>query len=111
MARFLFFLACSTTVVGIALSFGVSKSYLWVATVSSWIASFLASFSIGLYLLVVTFVLLTLATGYSARWIRHGKHLWLAVGAGVGLWLIAVSTVDDYWLFLPLSFLLQSLIP
>ena len=95
--------AALVVLIGIGLAFHYSKSYLWLAAFGSWVFSFLGSFSIGLYTLVITFVLLMLAIGFSAGWIKSGLHEVLAVVAGVALWVVAINTVDDFWLFFPIS--------
>ena len=97
--------AALVTLVAIGWALSGSRGALWMAVLASWTLSFLASFSIGTYTLVMTFVLLALAIGYSADWIETGTHRVLAALTGVLLWAFAVSTLDDAWLFLPFTVL------
>ena len=95
------------TVVFSALAIFVSRHFLWPATLASWVFSFMASWSIGLYTLVVTFVLLALALFHVFGWLRGPLQ---ALGAGVlgGMaWAALHRTVDDYWLFFPVGYLLN----
>jgi len=79
--------------------------WYWWAALAAYVCSFLSGFSIGLYLLSAAFVFLCLAAGHAARLIRTRLHAVLAAALGLGLWLAAVLTIDDYWLFLPFHLL------
>lgn len=91
----------------IAIGFAMSgaRGALWAAALATWVLSFLGSFSIGSYTLVTTFVLLSLAIGTSAGWIVTTRHRVIAILIGVILWAIAITTLDDAWLFLPFTVL------
>lgn len=102
----IFGLSFFATILAIGLAISVSRRFLWLAAFSSWLLSLLASFSIGLYILVLTFVLLALAVGFSTGWIRSYVGEIVAVALGVVGWLLAVWLVDDYWLFFPLNAIL-----
>lgn len=79
--------------------------WYWVAAMLIYLDSFLSGFSIGLYLLSLSFALAALALGHSLGWVRRFWHAALANSTGLLLWYAAVNTVDDYWLFLPFSWL------
>lgn len=85
-------------------AYGKPKWYWWAA-LSSYVCSFLGSFSIGLYLLSFTFALVLLALGHSFRLIHAWWHSACAVALGLGLWWLAVTLIDDYWLFFPFRLL------
>ncbi|MCH7665062.1 MAG: hypothetical protein IH936_03910 [Acidobacteria bacterium] len=78
-----------------------SPRWLSLAAIASWVFSFLGSWSIGLATLVVTFIFFALAAGRALGWITRPIHAGIAMIAGVTLWFISVSLVDDYWLFYP----------
>ena len=71
------------------------------AAVLSYLLAFVSGFSIGLIVLVVTFMSLAIAL---VTWFgrRDQWHRLLAAIGGAGAWAVAVRTVDDAWLFLPL---------
>lgn len=93
------------TVVAIVLGTGGRPQLYWWAALSSYVCAFLSSFSIGLYILSLSFALLSLAVGHSFRWIRTLWHSVGAVAIGLALWLLAVLTIDDYVLFFPFRLL------
>ncbi len=76
--------------------------WYWGAALATWVFSFLGGFSIGLYTLSATFILTALAIGHSLGLIRRTQHSLLAVIGGLSVWLLLITTVDDYWLFFPL---------
>ena len=78
-----------------------SGGALWAAAAVSYVLAFLGSFSIGLYVLVITFVLVAVGIARAAGLARGPLHYGLAAGAGVALWALAVWRIDDAWLFLP----------
>jgi hypothetical protein len=106
----LFGLSFFATIVAIGLAVSVSRRFLWLAALSSWLLSFLGSFSIGLYTLVITFVTLALAIGFTTGWIRGYIGELLAAASGIVSWACAVRWIDDYWLFFPLNELLSRLL-
>ncbi|MFZ3580017.1 hypothetical protein [Virgibacillus sp. DJP39] len=81
-----------------------SKKY-WLAGLIMYVVSFLGSWSIGLYLLVIPFVLWTLAFAHSFGW---AKNSWQNVPfsvIGIILWYLSITYIDDYWLFFPFTWL------
>lgn len=98
------------TVTAIALgAYGKPRWYWWGA-LTAYLCSFLGGFSIGLYLLSITFVLIMLAAGHSLKQIRSFRHTAVAIAIGLGLWWLAVTWVDDVYLFMPFRFLTPWLI-
>lgn len=93
------------TVVAIGLGAYGKPRWYWWATLSSYLCSFLGSFSIGLYLLSLTFVLVVLALGHSFKQIHAAWHSAFAVALGLGLWWLAVTKVDDSVLSFPFRLL------
>jgi len=80
-------------------------SKYWLAGLLMYIVSFLAIWSIGLYLLVVTFVLFMLAIAHSFGWVKKGwQNIPFAI-IGIILWYLSITFIDDYWLFLPFAWL------
>ena len=78
-----------------------SRRALWSTAAISYVVSFLGAFSIGLYTLVVTFVLVSIGAAQLVGWLGRPAHVAVAGTLGVGLWALAVRNIDDYWLFLP----------
>lgn len=93
------------TVVATSLGAYGKPGWYWWAALSSYVCSFLGSFSIGLYLLSLTFVLVLLAMGHSFRLIQASWHSACAVVLGFGLWWFAVTMIDDSLLFFPFQLL------
>lgn len=79
----------------------------WIVILSSYAFSFITGLSIGLYALSLTFILLALYIAGSFGWLKKTVHLILTVGIGVFIWWIAISTIDDYWLFFPFVVLMK----
>jgi hypothetical protein len=102
----LIFWGCAVlTVIFTGLAVSVSRHFLWPAAFTSWVFSFLGSWSIGLYTLVSTFALLTLALFHTFGWLRRPAQAVAAVTLGVVAWAVLHRTVDDYWLFFPIGYL------
>lgn len=74
----------------------------WIAAIGIYIFSFIAGFSIGQLTVGLTFILLSLAIGYSFHWLRSKSRLSICLSSGVLIGLLMVLFVDDYWLFYPL---------
>ena len=106
-AIFLFWACAILTVVFAALSVSVSRRFLSPAAFTSWVFSFMGSWSIGIYTLAATFVLLALALFHSFSWLRGPVHAVGAVVLGVVAWAVLHRAVDDYWLFFPIGHLLN----
>ena len=88
----------------VAIVKNVARMY-WLAGLIMYIVSFLGSWSIGLYLLVIPFVLWILALAHSFGWVKKGwQNLPLAI-VGIILWYLSITNIDDSWLFLPFLWL------
>lgn len=79
--------------------------YYWFAAIFIYIFSMLGAFSVGLMTVGLTFILLTLAIGYSFQWIKTKRHALIGLGIGIVIAYILVVYVDDAYLFFPLTFL------
>lgn len=101
----LFYLAAPLALVAIIAGAWDHPRWYWVAAGLIYFDSFVSGFSIGLYLLSLSFALAALALGHSLGWVRRFWHSTLAVIVGLLLWFGAVNTIDDYWLFLPFTLL------
>jgi hypothetical protein len=101
----LFYALSALTLLCAVLAVYRSPGWYWAAALLAWAVSFLGSFSIGLYTLVFAVVFLALALAYQFRLIKTRLHLVLTIFLGVIVWAVLVSTVDDYWLFLPMKVL------
>lgn len=88
----------------LSLVWNVENQARWyfVAALSTYIFSVLASFSIGIYTLSIAFILFAIAVSHLLKF----KKRWQLIIAGLlgfGIWLLLVRNVDDYWLFFPIS--------
>jgi len=101
----IFWLLAPFTVVAIGLGASGKPRWYWWAALSSYVCSFLSGFSTGLLVLSLTFVTALLALGHASGIIRARWHSVAATALGVALWWLAVTTIDDYWLFLPFAVL------
>lgn len=97
-----FYAMAATSLVTTGLGVLRDPRWYWAAVISSWIASFLGAFSIGLYTLVITLVTLALAIGHSFGLVKRFHHALVAVVIGVVAWAALVLMVDDLILFYPL---------
>ena len=100
----IFLLLILATGVFFALAWHRSPRYLWAAAGASWIVACFGVMSYGVILLILTFVLVAVALA----WELHLRKPWqviVAVFAAIGLWAVAIRTVDDAWLFFPLRLL------
>ncbi|TLS37141.1 hypothetical protein [Pseudalkalibacillus caeni] len=81
----------------------ISKSPLlfFVSGLLMYIASFLGSMSVGLYILVFPFILWMLAIAYKFQLLKRTVRNVVFSLIGTVAWLFAILLVDDYWLFLP----------
>lgn len=90
---------------------GLTGNYRWyiLSAVGSYVFSFLSGFSIGLLTLIFTFISLSLLAGKVLGLIKNKKHLVLCALTGSVLWAVSIYSIDDYWLFLPMQFIIKSL--
>lgn len=88
----------------VAIIKNVARKY-WLAGLIMYIVSFLGSWSIGLYLLVLTFVLWVVAFAHSFGWVKKYWHNVPFAIIGIILWYLSIKNIDDYWLFLPFTWL------
>jgi uncharacterized membrane protein len=73
----------------------------WISAVGIYVFSFIAGFTFGQFTVGLTFVCLSLAIGYSFRWIKGKADYTLFTAVGIIVGGIIVKFVDDYWTFLP----------
>ncbi|ARU60957.1 hypothetical protein CBW65_07560 [Tumebacillus avium] len=83
-----------------------NRKYFWWAALSSYVFSFFASWSIGLFTLVFTFIFLIFAAGFTFGWYKKAWHSVASVPLGILLWYPAFKYIDDAYLFFPLHFIL-----
>lgn len=93
------------TVLAAGLGAAGKPRWYWWAALSSYVCSFLSSFSIGLLVLSLTFIFLSLAVGHSSRLVRTRWHSVTAIAISLGVWALAITTIDDSVLFLPFQLL------
>lgn len=110
MIQILFWGLVVLALVAAVMGEGRHPRWYWVAALAAWIFSFLASFSIGIYTLAIAYAFAALAVGHSLGWLRRTSHDVLAAACGIAVWVLLVSTVDDYWLFFPVNELLSLLL-
>ncbi|WP_409345868.1 hypothetical protein [Paenibacillus sp. MBLB4367] len=94
-------LAVLATIIGIT----VKPKICWLAGIIWYVASFLGSMSIGLYLLIIPFTLWSLAFAHTFRLIKKPLNTGLFIVIGILLWIVSITIIDDYWLFFPISWL------
>lgn len=82
----------------------VARKY-WLAGLIMYIVSFLGSWSIGVYMLIIPFVLWTLAFAHSFGWVKKNWENAPFAIIGIILWYLSFTNLDDYWLFLPFTWL------
>jgi hypothetical protein len=88
----------------VAIVKNVARNY-WLAGLIMYIVSFLGSWSIGLYLLVIPFVLWILALAHSFGLVKKSWQNAPFAIIGIILWYLSITNIDDYWLFLPFAWL------
>ncbi|WP_066319255.1 hypothetical protein [Bacillus sp. FJAT-29814] len=99
------FVALIVTVVSIVFSVKGNHKLYWIASLSAYIFSFIAAFSIGQITVGLVFIPLTLAIGYSLHLIRNKMQAAVFMILGIFIGAIMVLYVDDAWLFFPFRFL------
>jgi len=97
----LFYLSVGITFFLILLSIKKHPKYYWLGALTSYIFSFLGSWSIGLYTLSITFVLLALAFSHKMGWIKSIFHSLVVIVISLLIWFLSITFIDDYWLFFP----------
>jgi hypothetical protein len=85
------------------LGFGRHHYYFWLAGLLFYFTSFLGSFSIGLYMLILPIWLWLFAIARALHWIKKPWHYLYFILIGAVLWYVAVTYIDDYYLFYPFS--------
>jgi hypothetical protein len=83
----------------------VSVRLVWPAAIISHLVNFLGGFSIGLYTLIVTFVLVAIGIAHGSGWLKKPIHGVTATVLAIAFWAVAIRMIDDFWLFLPFSLL------
>ena len=109
----LFMLSIVLTGIFVGLAWFRSPRYLWAAAAMSWIVACFGAMSIGVFLLILTFVLAAVALVYEAQ-LRRPWQVSLAVLAGIGLWSVAIRFFDDSVLLAPVVLIepvLNSFVP
>lgn len=99
-AKFLGIVLVETLIAGFVICCQDTKWYWWTG-LAMYIFSFLAAWTIGLYLLVFPVVLWLLALARSLGWITRAWHYVPVIILGLTVWYLSVMYVDDAWLFLP----------
>lgn len=97
--------AIATIVLGI-MNPNMSPKWCLASGMMTYIISFLTGFSIGRYVLTLTFILLSLAITHSMIRRNHLFSL-IAVVVGFALWLIITSFIRFGWLFLPVELIFR----
>ncbi|WP_010676566.1 hypothetical protein [Bacillus timonensis] len=100
LSLFLFFITVIFAIKG-------DHRYYWVAAISIYVFSFVGGFSVGQLTVGIVVICLTLAIGYTFKWIRTKTQSLLALGIGVITAYIMVVYIDDAYLFYPFLLLLK----
>ena len=99
LAFFTLFIFILTAVIAI----NGNHKYYWVAAVSIYIFSFFSGFSVGQVTVGLTFIMLTLAIGYSLKWIKTKVHTTIFVVIGFLIAYLLITFVDDGYIFYPFT--------
>lgn len=86
--------------------FRVNHHYFWLAGLFFYIASFIGSMSIGLYFLVLPILSWSFAIAGSLKWVKKAQQYLYFAPIGLAIWLLAITQIDDYYLFYPYSWLM-----
>ena len=84
----------------------LNHHYLWLAGVFFYFASFIGSLSIGLYVLVLPILLWSFAIASSLKWVKKTQQYLYFAPIGLAIWLLAITQIDDYYLFYPINWLM-----
>jgi len=93
--------------VGILLTFAgatVAPRIFWLAGIVFYVASYIAVFSVGPFLLAVPIVLWTLALAGLFRLLRKPIYYAIAGAVGLAAWVIVFFTMKE-WIFYPFAWL------
>lgn len=105
----LFYLLVGITILAVVLALKINPKYYWIGGLTSYFFSFLGSFSIGIYTLSITFVLLALALAHKMGWIKNHWHSMLVIVISLVVWILSILTIDDAWLFFPVGLIFKAL--
>ena len=97
----------AVTGLAVLLSLKGGKKYYWAGSVAMYFFSFITGFSIGLLTLSISFILLALALAHSMKWIKGFLHSLVTASIALIAWGGSVYFIDDYWLFLPITFVFR----
>ncbi|AQS59109.1 hypothetical protein [Desulforamulus ferrireducens] len=101
----LFYFLAGLTILAIILGITVDAKYYWIGALTSYLCSILGSWSIGIYILNITFALLALAFAHKMGWIKNPWHSILVIVISTLIWVFSILTIDDAWLFFPARFI------
>ena len=96
--QFLAFASLAIAILSILVGLTNYKLY-WLGVIALYNFSFLTIRITGL---AAIYVLLALIIGHCLGWVSDLKRACVAALLGLSAWMLCISLVDDYWLFLPL---------
>src|SRR5690625_3005803 len=84
------------------------KSHLYLGIAfSGYMLSFLSVFTIGLWVLSITFMAGALAFAHSFSLVKTVTASAVAVLLGIASWAVAITYIDNQWIFIPFGFLMS----
>ena len=95
----------ATTIISVYFAVNKNFKYYWVGGLSSYVLSFICSWSIGLYFLIVPFVLFALAFTHAIKVVKNPFHSALVIIVSIITWWLCINNINDYWLWLPFSYI------
>jgi hypothetical protein len=104
----IFYLSLGITILTIILALKKNPKYYWIGGFTSYLFSFIGSWSIGIYTLSIAFALFALAFAHTMRWIKNPLYSMVVIFVSVVIWRMCISTIDDVWLFLPIRLVLKA---
>lgn len=87
---------------------GKGKKY-WISGTFMYMFSALAGFSIGLYTLVIAFILFSLAIGHSFDKIKKRRQVIISIVVAIVVWVIVINIYNGFWIFYPVIILFELL--
>jgi len=96
--------------IGVLLTFAgvtVAPRIFWLAGIVLYIASYLAAWSIGPYLLAAPIILSVLALAGLFRLLRKPLNYAIAGAVGIAAWVIVFLTMED-WIFYPFTWVVDN---